>query len=211
MITAYLDEPLLRFDPPACFLRVYQCVLYHERLSTILSCVYPLFPQSRRASAPAEIENNDLNLTQPSSSRPSTFHPSSSSSSPQDGLSISTSFTTYPGISYSSGHLLSSTLDLLFPQLALSIERTPRDRSTSTSNSYQPCRDANRSTHNEPKAHPLLMAISSRMPPKILAVEGGDPLGSSLPSSIVHRDTLNRTRTMAMVRAKPCLLLNSPS
>jgi hypothetical protein len=52
------------------FLRVYQCVLYHERLSTILSCVYPLFPQFRRASAPAEIDNKDLNLTQPSSSRP---------------------------------------------------------------------------------------------------------------------------------------------
>lgn len=181
-------------------------------------CVYPLFPQFRRASAPAEIENKELNLTcltQPSIISTiylRTFHPSSSSSLPQYGLSISTSLTTCPGISYSSVPLLSSTLDLPFPQLALSSsERTPRDRSTSTSNSYPPCRDANRSTHNEPKAHPLLMAINSRMPPKILVVEGGDPLGSSPPSSIVHRDTLNRTRIMTMVRAKPCLLLNSPS
>jgi hypothetical protein len=58
MITAYLDEPLLRSDPPACFLRVYQCVLYHERLSTILSCVCIHLFRSFGERARAEIENN---------------------------------------------------------------------------------------------------------------------------------------------------------
>jgi hypothetical protein len=53
MIAAYLDEPLLRFDPPACFLRVYQCVLYHETINDLWCvCIHFFRSFGERARLP---------------------------------------------------------------------------------------------------------------------------------------------------------------